>query len=216
MIREIELTANVRDGQLVDPDTGYEITQAPRFFRGDRHNLRIALVRVDSSTNPRTVEEVPPDPGYVYSFGAKRLKQYDASRTLAFATLSIDDGDLVGSLDCDSPDLRDAIGGQEATLPVVFELQAKTAGAPPTTIMQFIGNVRNDVLRGDEGDPQPAGPTYYNAQQIDDLFVPKTGTAVRIDENGIQYLFPDMTWRRLVPLIVDGHATFDFQEVVPE
>lgn len=49
---------------------------------------------------------------------------------------------------------------------VILEVEVTPPGETPYTPAQFRGQLRNDVIRGTEGDPQPSQPTYVTLAQL--------------------------------------------------
>lgn len=60
---------------------------------------------------------------------------------------------------------------------VWLEVSMQESGEDPVTLAQAQVTVKLDVITGDEGDPAPAGPTYYTQAEVDALLAAYVTTA---------------------------------------
>lgn len=183
-MRAINLMADCQVGCLVGTG-GYPVNQQPAFFRGDDLLLRWTLR--DYNDEQKSIYAAHPiDAASTLQLGAKAEEDYDASSYLVLAEWTqfnlpgdwTDTSPAAGKVTC-RLNLRAAalltlLGGEDASVNVIFDLQEVAFDGSISTLVQFLATVKNDVIRGTEGAVVDADPAYYTADQVSSLFVRKS------------------------------------------
>jgi hypothetical protein len=117
--------------------------------------------------NPRAYEDATLEDLGAFFVGVKAKNEFSASTYLAETeTLTVDGAKLTFALSLVSSGLAGKLTGSTAKCESVLEV-SYVDGDGEDTIASFRIDILNDYVKGTEGDPPPAVPTYYTAAQVE-------------------------------------------------
>lgn len=168
MMRESTFYVDVDTGGLLDPITWRPRSTIPRMFRGDVASISLHLMKLKTA-DPLAYEAATLPVGS-WIAGVKHSKEPGAAGFLASSEDITDAGAGVLSMTIalTSPDLAGRFLGNARSMLALFELEVVTVDERET-VAQFLIEIVQDVIKGTEGAPAPADPTYYTAAQVNAL-----------------------------------------------
>lgn len=175
--RIIELRGNVATGRIEDSSGRIWSASDIPLIRGDGCIFRITLVTSTTGSayalsSGQSLKFGIKDPAVITGAAYLVYADNDAfNQSTDWDRISLSEGRICVRFDTDTTAMNTflAAAGAEAK-EAIAEIQITEAGEKPFTPLRFPVAVYNDVIRGDEGDPLPAQPTYPTSAEVNAMF----------------------------------------------
>jgi hypothetical protein len=214
-MRTIDLYGDCQAGILVGPG-GYAINSNPVFFGGDKWVMLHWHLRRYNDEDKQVYAAYPVAIGSTFQLVAKKIKNYEGTSVI-FSSADLfgqegdwpaakrADGEIPCRLDLNKNELLALLTDTVESVSVIFDLEEIDTDGNNTTILQFTATVKNQVSRGNEGDPTPATPTYYPVAEADAKFAlqsPADANYRTLNGKTRQYFCPETGFWHTVRIVM--------------
>lgn len=168
------LIVDVSTGHVVDRSGRVWIAEDIILMRGDNCVFQLELIKSIGDQAAFAISS-----GCTFKFGIKDPASITGSTYLAYADddafnitadwdqWSLANGKICVVFDTNTTNINTFLSGKgNSPQDAVAEIQITFPGQTPFTPAHFDIQIRNDVIRGDEGDPLPSTPTYLTAAEV--------------------------------------------------